>query len=189
MNEKILLVGRNPTVLAQLAEALLQEEYVVKTTNRVEQASQEFNAADFDLIAFGRVVDEQTKVQLRTNFSGQNQNVFFVDGLAPVISLLVKQINVALLDNPIAEKVITDFRYKQTEVLHLFMSTSIDCQITIDLYLLDAFHHTQHKTLVSEFVMAGHHTYQIHDVPDTTSTINFLIAEVAALDLAVLTLH
>lgn len=53
MNKKILLIGRNLNVLASLAEALIHEGFVVKTTNLVERASQDFDAAEFDLIAFG----------------------------------------------------------------------------------------------------------------------------------------
>lgn len=189
MNKNVLLIGRNPNVLANLANALMHEGFVVKTTNLVEQASQDFSGADFDLIAFGRGVDEETNALLRANFSNQNPNIIFVDGLAPVIPLLVKQINVALSDKSVTENLITDFSYQQTERLQVNISTAIDCQLTIDLYQLDAVHHTQQKTLISAFVTAGNHTFLMDDLPNRTSTINFLVAEVADLDLAVIPLQ
>lgn len=46
MSKNVLLVGRNPTVLANLTSALTDEGFAVKTTNRVEQADQEFDAAE-----------------------------------------------------------------------------------------------------------------------------------------------
>lgn len=188
MGKNVLLIGRNPTVLVNLASALIDEGFVVKTTDLVEQAGQNFNAGDFDLIAFGRGVDELTNAMLRSSFLAQNPAICFVDGLAPVIPLLVKQIKLGLADKPIAQKVITNFSCQQTESLHIRVATAINCQLTIDLYQLDAVHTTQQKTLVSEFVFAGNHLFSVNIKPATDSTINFLVAEAADLDLTVLPL-
>ncbi|GAB4033249.1 hypothetical protein GCM10028774_16290 [Spirosoma jeollabukense] len=189
MNKKILLIGRNTNVLASLAEALTHEGFVVKTTNLVEQASQDFNAAEFDLIAFGRGVDEQTNTLLKADFLAQRASILFVDGLAPITTLLVKQIQLALADSPLANKVITEFSCQQHERLIIHITVVTDCQLLIDLYQLDAVHHTQQKTLVNTFVAAGNHSFIINLQTDGTSTINFLVAEVTNLALAVLPLQ
>lgn len=187
-NKKVLLIGRNPTVLANLESALMDEGFSVETTSLIERASQEFNAADFDLIAFGRGIDAPTNARLRDSFSAQNPTIHFVDGLAPVTSLLVKQIKLTLSEKPGNEQVITGFAGQQKESLQLAVSTSRDCQLTIDLYQLDAVHNTQQKTLISAFVTAGSHTFLLDDLPEMKSTINFVVAEVPDLDLAVVSL-
>jgi hypothetical protein len=188
MDKNILLIGRNPAILTNLASALVAEGFSVKITNRVEQASQDFDAAGVDLIAFGRGVDAVTNAVLKASFSGQNPAVLFVDGLAPVIPLLVKQIKLALADNSVSEKILTNFSCEATNGLHIYITTALPCQLTIELYQLDAVHYTQRKTLISEFVTAGSHTFRVENGPATQSTLNFLVAEVANLDLAVLPL-
>ena len=185
MNNRVLLIGRNPTVLINLASALTDEGFAVKTTNRVEQAGQDFDAADFDVVAFGRGVDAPTNERLRATFTAHNPTVRFIDGLAPVIPILVKQIKLTLANRTIPEKVITDFGFQQTESLHIRVATVIDCQLTIDLYQLDAVHTIRQQTLVSQFVTAGNHRFFVDIKPDANSTINFLLAEAATLDLAV----
>ncbi|MVM30630.1 hypothetical protein GO755_11365 [Spirosoma sp. HMF4905] len=189
MDKKILLIGRNPSVLTNLASALINEGFVVKATSVIEQASQDFNAIDFDVVAFGRGVDAATNTMLKASFLSQNPAILFVDGLAPVISLLVKQIKLAIAGKSVAEKVITSFSYEQTAPLRINVSTRIDCQLTIDLYQLDAIHTTQQKTIVSKFIKAGNHIFPVDAFPDLTSTINFLVAEANNLDLAILQLQ
>ncbi|QDK77639.1 hypothetical protein EXU85_03130 [Spirosoma sp. KCTC 42546] len=186
MNKAVLLIGRNPNVLANLASALTEEGFLVKTTSQVEQASQNFNATDFDVIAFGRGIDAATNTTLRASFLHQNPAILFVDGLAPVIPLLVKQIKLELANKSVARQVITNFSCEQTDdTLRINVSTAVDCQLTIDLYQLDAVHHTQQKTIVSEFVTEGSHIFLLDDLPNMKTTINFLVAEVPDLDLAV----
>ncbi|MVM40455.1 hypothetical protein GO730_26970 [Spirosoma sp. HMF3257] len=189
MDKKVLLVGRNPNVLTSLASVLTEEGFAVKTTSLVEQASRDFKATDFDVIAFGRGVDAQTNAMLRAEFAGHNSAILFVDGLAPVIPLLVKQIKLELSDKAVNRHVVTGFSCERTDdTLRINVFTAIDCQLMVDLYQLDTIHTTQRKTLVSEYIEAGKHTFSIESLPDLTSTINFLVAEVADLDLAVLPL-
>lgn len=189
MDKRILLIGRNPAILTSLASALTEEGFVVKTTSRVEQASQDFNAADFTVIAFGRGVDAVTNTALRTSFFDQNPTVRFVDGLAPVIPLLVKQIKLALSDKQATEQILTDFSYEDTNPPRIHITAAAPCRVSVDLYQLDAVHHTQQKTLVSEFVTAGNHTFPIEDWSDKHSTLNFLVAEADNSDLLVLPLR
>lgn len=189
MDKRILLIGRNPAILASLASALTEEGFVVKTTNRVEQASQDFNAADFTVIAFGRGVDGATNAALRASFLEQNPAIRFVDGLAPVIPLLVKQIKLALSDKQGTEQMLTDFSYEDTYPPCIHITAASPCQLSIDLYQLDAVHHTQQKTLVSEFIIVGNHTFPMENWPDIKSTLNFLVAEADNSDLLVLPLR
>ncbi|UFH54564.1 hypothetical protein [Spirosoma sp. KNUC1025] len=189
MNKQVLLIGRNPMVLSNLASALADEGFSVTMTKAVEQASQEFNGTDFDLVAFGRGVDEAANAQLRADFLAQNPNLIFVDGLAPIISLLVQQIKQALAENLVHEKMLAEFTCQQADCLRVRATVTAACQLTIDLYQLDEVHNTRQKTLVSNFFPAGSHTFSIEMVPETNSTIKFLVAQANNRDLMVLPLR
>lgn len=181
----MLLVGRNPVVLSKLADALTNEGLLVQTTSFVEQASRNFNAAKFDLVAFGRGVDAVTNRQLRADFRAQNPGILFVDGLAPVIPLLTRQISLALSVSVSEENVLTEFGFQQPEIL---VSVSTSCQLKIDLYQLDEIHTTTQRTLVAESVGAGTHLFVADRMSINEGTIHFLTAEVDNRELVVITL-
>ncbi|QIP11222.1 hypothetical protein G8759_00480 [Spirosoma aureum] len=185
MSKRVLLVGRNAAVLSTLADALTRKGLVVQTTNRVEQASEGFDAADFDLIAFGRGVDESTNVRLKTDFIRQNADILFVDGLAPIIPLLVRQISIALAAETSGESILAQFSYQQPEIR---ISVYAACQLKIDLYQLDVVHSTRQQTLISEFIEAGSHTFSTAIAVNNKSSINFLVAEVNTHELAMIAL-
>ncbi|MBD2756967.1 hypothetical protein [Spirosoma validum] len=188
MGKNVLLIGRNPTVLAHLALALTEEGLFVQTTSAVEEASLNFDGADFDLVAFGRGVDEATNALLKAAFSDQNSNLLFVDGLAPVIPLLVKQIKVAFSDQQ-TQKLVTEFVCIQTDCSQVRITVKANCQLTICLYELDATHTTQQKTLVDESVSGGSHTFSLPIQSGSDATIKFLSAEADNRDLMVLPLR
>lgn len=189
IRKRILLIGRNPIVLTNLSLALTNEGFKVQTTGLIEQASKQFDAVDFDLIAFGRGVDEETKAVLKADFLTQKSTIHFVDGLAPVTSLLVKQIKQTLANTSAFDKVIIRFARQSADDLLIDVTVTIACQLSITLYQLDAVHHTEQKTLVSEFILAGNHLFRIAWLPDTQSTINFLVAETDKQDLLVMPLQ
>ena len=189
IRKRILLSGRNPAVLANLSSALTGEGFEVQTTGLVKQASKQFDAVDFDLIAFGRGVDEETKAVLKADFSTKKPAIHFVDGLAPIIPLLVKQIKQALADTPVENKALLKFTRQPADDLLIEVTVTVACQLSITLYQLDAVHQTEQKTLVSEFIVAGNHTFSIAQVPDTQSAINFLVAETDKQDLLVMPLR
>jgi hypothetical protein len=185
----ILLIGRNPVVLGNLAAALEEEGFLVRTTDLVEQASIRFNAVGIDLVAFGRGVDAQTNAQLRADFGAQNPDVLFVDGLAPVISLLVKQIKRALAGHLPTGPTLSQFSCAPVGhqwILEIAVANA--CRLTIDLYQLDAVHTTQQHTLVAAQVAAGMHSFSIDRPAEDRSTIHFLAASTDDGELLVLNL-
>lgn len=189
IRKRILLIGRNSTVLANLSSALANEGFEVQTTGLVEQASKLFDAVDFDLIAFGRGIDEETKTVLKADFSTKKPTVHFVDGLAPVTSLLVKQIKQTLANTSAFDKALVRFTRQPADDLLIDVTVTVACQLSITLYQLDAVHRTEQKTLVSEYILAGNHTFRIAWLPSTRSTINFLVAETDKQDLLVMPLQ
>ncbi|GAB3785094.1 hypothetical protein GCM10028818_46240 [Spirosoma horti] len=189
IRKRILLIGRNPIVLANLSAALTNEGFEVQTTGLVEQASKQFDAIDFDLIAFGRGIDEEMKALLKADFLTKKPTVHFIDGLAPVTSLLVKQIKQTLANTTAFNKTLIRFVRQPADDLLIDVTVTVACQLSITLYQLDAVHHTEQKTLASEFVIAGNHTFRIANLPSVQSTINFLVAETDKQDLLVMPLR
>jgi hypothetical protein len=189
IRKRILLIGRNPAVLANLSSALMDEGFEVQTTGLDEQKSQEVDAVDYDLIAFGRGIDEETKAVLKAQFLTKKPTVHLVDGLAPVIPLLVKQIKQTLSDTPVLNKALIKFTRLPADDLLIEVTVTVACQLSITLYQLDVVHRTEQKMLVSEFIVAGNHTFRIAQLPDIKSTINFLVAETDRQDLLVMPLQ
>ena len=187
MDKHVLLIGRNPTVLTQLAAALTAEGFTVKTTSAIEMANQDFDGADFDLVAFGRGVDEATNARLRVGFLAQNSTILFVDGLAPVIPLLVKQIKIALSEDN-QEELLTAFSCLNDDCSQVQVTLANSGQLLIDLYELDAVHTTYQQTLVNELVSAGIHRFSLDINKGNKATIKFLAAEANDRDLKVLSL-
>ena len=132
-------------------------------------------------------MDDQTNAQLRAAFSAQNEQVIFVDGLAPVIPLLVKQLKIALLGASARENILTHFSYKQADPSYVHIMVTTDCRLIITLYQLDAIHTTQIETLVSESVTAGEHKFTVAVVLQD-GTIRFLAAEVDEGELSVVSI-
>jgi len=186
MRNRVLLIGRNPIILSDLAEALAYEGLLVQTTNQIEQAIETIDGRDFDLIAFGRGVDELTSQRLKHHFLVQNPEMLFVDGLVPIIPLLVKQIMVALATPSSRAENLTCFGYDACEGIVL-VAVDVACQLAVDLYQLDASYSTHQYTLVSERVNAGEYAFPVFPQIDCTM-INLLTAEVNRSELAIIEL-
>ncbi len=188
METKILLIGRNPTVLAQLKAALTAERYWVETTSRVEQAADEFETMHFDLIAFGRGVDEQMNEQLRSRFLARQSQVLFVNGLAPIISLLVKQIQLALAGNQTPGSLTAQVNDWNNNELSVSVTITSAGRVTITRYELDAVHHTRQQTLVSRPMPAGTHQIVLNALRPAGLSLQFLAFELDSRDLLVVPL-
>jgi hypothetical protein len=188
MSRRVLLIGRNPTVLAELGQALRSEGFAVQTTDLVEKASQDFNAANFDLIAFGRGVDEETKAFLKASFRTQHASIYFVDGLAPIIPLLVKQIKETLQAKPADEKLLTYFGCDLSETLTISIALREACQVAVDFYQLDAVHNTRQDTLISTYLQAGNYQFKIEPIFLDNTAARFLVAQANKDELTVLRL-
>src|SRR5262249_51918401 len=92
---RVLVLGRAPDVLEAGTRELAALGVAVRGSSAPERAADEFNAGDFDLIAFGRGVLGEPGERLRQEFRHQNAQVRFLDTEAPTA---VRQV-MAALDN------------------------------------------------------------------------------------------
>lgn len=177
MNQKrVLLIGKRQNVLTKLATALTKEGFAVQWTSDIERADKVFGARNFDMIAFGRGVTPDQKAHFRAFFSGQNPAIRFVDGLAPIIPLLVDQIKQAFVELPPDEQRLTGFTYETTGGLKLHFALKEICEVNIKLYYLDFFFRTHPYKLVSAKLPPGSHTIATGKKPGRFGR-NFLVVQ------------
>lgn len=98
LGPQVLLIGKRTRIIMKLAKALEMEGFSASWTNKAGRALLEFPDHHFDLIAFGRGVDIRTMGRLQEGFEARNPNVIFMQGIAPIVPLLVEQISAKLLE-------------------------------------------------------------------------------------------
>lgn len=95
MRHRTLLIGKSKSILKRLSQALEREGIASVWSDNITQAVTNMHAVDFDLVAVGRGIQLFDKKLLQDTFRKQSPDILFVDGLAPIIPLLVNQIKYA----------------------------------------------------------------------------------------------
>jgi DNA-binding response OmpR family regulator len=106
----VLLIGKRKSVLTRLASELQKEGLSVQWTNNYATAHTDFRPNRFDLIIFGRGVDDRNRLRLQTIYQARNPEIIFLEGIAPIIPLLVHQIRYALLRKKQNERTLAEAR-------------------------------------------------------------------------------
>ena len=93
--ERILVVGRSPSVLVATVDILRAKGYSADATNQFDQVLDDYDVTDLDVLVFGGMVPADTKQQLREDISERNPHVTFVQGLAGIAGLIAAQVQAA----------------------------------------------------------------------------------------------
>ena len=96
LSGSVLLVGRRARVLDQLAHELGRLGLYVREETDVERARSQIDGATVDVLAVGRAVKKERRESLVRALRAQNPRLKVVEGLAPITSLLVAQVEEAL---------------------------------------------------------------------------------------------
>jgi len=148
---RVLSVGKNKGVLRKLTQALTDAGFDAEWTNDVVEAARRARAGDIDLVAFGRGVKGHERESLRAAFSAANPEVLFVDGLAPMIPLLVAQVEDAfssqLGSGRVLEVAGAAHRDGEDEVI---LRLRAACEVEVTEYRLDWLYRTHTDRLLSE---------------------------------------
>ena len=88
----VLIVGKSPAVLASAVSLLHDRGYMADATNRFDDVIAEFNLRRVDLVVFGGQVPEERQAALRRDIVRLNERVIFVQGLAGIPGLIVRQV-------------------------------------------------------------------------------------------------
>ena len=93
--ERILVVGRSPSVLVATVDILRAKGYSAHATNLFDQVLDDYDVTELDVLVFGGMVPADTNQQLRKDISERNPHVTFVQGLAGIAGLIAAQVQAA----------------------------------------------------------------------------------------------
>jgi hypothetical protein len=152
LKKRVLAVGKSRRVLRKLTGALTEAGFDARWTDDIPAASRRFRPGTVDLVAFGRGVGGQDRSRLKSAYLEGNPAVLFVDGLAPVIPLLVAQVESAFSsqnrDSGVLEHVTASDG-------GLAITARDDCDLEVTLYRLDRLYGTHRDVLLSQRASAG----------------------------------
>jgi hypothetical protein len=95
MSQRVLIIGRSPSVLLDAAEILRGRGFHADVTNQFDEVLAQYDTASLDIVVFGGLVPASTKQYLRDEISKDNDRVTFVQGLAGIAGLIAAQVEEA----------------------------------------------------------------------------------------------
>ncbi|MEV0318419.1 oxidoreductase [Streptomyces sp. NPDC050658] len=150
---RVLLIGARVAVLAKLAAALrtigVGAEIAADAADVPPDELRTYGA-----VAFGRAVPDATRHAVRAAFEGAGLQVAYVDGLAPIIPLLVAQIEHALDRSPSAQRRLTRLAAVKGAADVEITST---CRVQLIAYRLDRLSRTQVHEVFEDVLEPGEH--------------------------------
>ncbi|MFF8289740.1 oxidoreductase [Streptomyces sp. NPDC016309] len=150
---RVLLVGARVAVLARLAAALrgigVGADIAEETTTVTGEELRAYGA-----VAFGRAVGEERRAAVREAFERAGADVVYVEGLAPVVPVLVAQVEQALDRTPPERRRLTGLAVSGGEAIVEVTST---CRVQVVAYRLDRLHRTRARELYDGLLEPGTH--------------------------------
>ena len=89
---RVLIVGRSPSVLADVVEKLRKRGYLAEATNQFDSVVSDFDVADLDVLVFGGMVPPEVKQNMRDEITRRNPAVTFVQGLTGISGVIAAQV-------------------------------------------------------------------------------------------------
>ncbi|WFB06698.1 oxidoreductase [Streptomyces sp. LX-29] len=160
---RVLLVGQRVAVLAKLAAAL-------RAIGIGAEISRDAAGADADelrtygAVAFGRAIDEGERAAVREAFAAAGADAVFVDGLPPIIPLLVARIEQALDRTPEEQRRLRGLRTAERGSGHgggpaaeVVVDVAMESRVELVGYRLDRLHRTRVHELADQVLEPGTH--------------------------------
>ncbi|NGN66025.1 oxidoreductase [Streptomyces sp. A7024] len=150
---RVLLLGKRAAVLNRLASALRQVGIGAEITADITGA----DAAElrtYGAVAFGRAVPDEQRAAVRAAFAAADADAAFVTGLAPVIPVLVAQIEEALDRTPAERRRLTGLATRDGEVAFRLLEPTA---VQLTAYRLDRLYRTRTEPLLDDLLEAGEH--------------------------------
>ncbi|MET7701959.1 oxidoreductase [Streptomyces sp. NPDC005485] len=150
---RVLLIGARVAVLAKLAAALRTIGIGADITHDASGVPADELRA-YGAVAFGRAVAEQERAAVRDSFARAGVDVAYVEGLAPIIPLLVAQIEHALDRSATEQRRLTRLVAADGEAGIEVTST---CRVRVTAYRLDRLRRTHAHEVFDGVLDAGRH--------------------------------
>ncbi|MFD7816761.1 oxidoreductase [Streptomyces sp. NPDC059785] len=150
---RVLLIGARVAVLARLAAALRTIGIGADITHDAAGVPAD-ELRQYGAVAFGRAVGEPERAAVRESFERAGVEVAYVDGLAPIVPLLVAQIEHALDRSPLERRRLTRLVAADGEAGVEVTST---CRVQLTAYRLDRLYRTHAHEVFDGILEAGRH--------------------------------
>ncbi|MEU6086614.1 oxidoreductase [Streptomyces sp. NPDC047085] len=150
---RVLLIGARVAVLAKLAAALRTIGIGADITQDAAGVPAE-ELCGYDAVAFGRAVGAAERAAVREAFERAEVDVAWVDGLAPIIPLLVAQIEHALDRGPARQRRLTAL---VAEGGAADIEVASPCRVTVTAYRLDRLYRTHTRVVFDDILEPGRH--------------------------------
>ncbi|MFJ8630054.1 oxidoreductase [Streptomyces sp. NPDC093568] len=150
---RVLLIGARVALLAKLAAALRTIGIGAEITDHVSGVPAE-ELGTYGAVAFGRAVGADQRAAVRRAFHDAGVDVTYVDGLAPIVPLLVAQIEHALDRSPVERRRLTRLVAADGEA---GVEVTSPCRVQLTAYRLDRLYRTHTHEVFDGILEAGRH--------------------------------
>ncbi len=153
----MLLIGARVALLARLAAALrtigIGAEIAADAAGVPAEELRTYGA-----VVFGRAVPEGTRDGVRAAFEGAGVDIAYVDGVVPVVPLLVARIEGALDRSPAGQR-----RLARVEVTGdaVVAEVTSACRVRLTAYRLDRLQRTRVHEVLDEVLEPGEHRFPL----------------------------
>ncbi|TQK50735.1 hypothetical protein FBY35_1082 [Streptomyces sp. SLBN-118] len=150
---RVLLIGARVALLAKLAAALR----TIGIGADITQDGTEVHADEllgYGAVAFGHAVAEPERAAVRAAFEAAGADAAFVDGLAPIIPVLVAQIEHALDRSPPQRRRLVGLT-SSAGVAHVEVTST--CRVRLVAYRLDRLYRTYTREVFDGVLEPGEH--------------------------------
>ena len=131
IQRSVLLIGRSQLVLDDAVAGLHDLGYTARATNEFfSDITSRFDPKGLDLVVFGGAVPPDRNAELREEISAINPKVIFVQGLAGIPGLIIRQIEGAfnLADQDLARAVIYT---PDDRTIHVTLPSLAEVKVTL----------------------------------------------------------
>ncbi|MEU1072224.1 MULTISPECIES: oxidoreductase [unclassified Streptomyces] len=150
---RVLLVGARATVLGKLAAALrsigIGADIAHDVTDVIDEELRGYGA-----VTFGRAVSETERAAVRAAFTRARAHPVYVTGLAPIVPLLVAQVEQALDRTPLAQRRLTYLSASPDEAR---LAVGATCRVRLTAYRLDRLRRVHAQEVLDAVLDPGPH--------------------------------
>ena len=150
---RVLLIGARVALLAKLAAALRTIGIGADITHDVSDVPAD-ELRGYGAVAFGRGIGAEQRAAVRRAFADAGADVAYVDGLAPIVPLLVAQIEHALDRSPVEQRRLTRLVAADGEA---GVEVTSPCRVQLTAYRLDRLYRTHTHEVFDGVLEVGRH--------------------------------
>lgn len=167
---RILLIGNRVAVLAKLAAALRTINIGAEIAEDADRVPPD-EIRTYGTVVFGRTIAEHEKEAVRAAFARAGVEPAYLDALAPIIPVLVAQIENALDPSPPGQRRLTRLVAADDEA---GVEVTSPCRIQLYAYRQDRLHRTHAELVFEDLLEAGKHRIPLD--PRATRGQSYIVA-------------